>query len=346
MSVVEPVLRVEDLTIRFVDRRSDLTAVRNLSFSVGRSETLAIVGESGCGKSITALSLLGLVPPPGRVEGKGIRLEGTDILKLRGEALRRLRGNRIAMIFQEPMTALNPVLTIGEQIVETILDHELVGRSAARARALDLLDRVHIPDPARRLDEYPHRLSGGMRQRIMIAMALACSPAVLVADEPTTPLDVTIQAQILSLIDELKRDFGTGVVLITHDLGVVARHADRVLVMYAGRKVEERQASDLFANPLHPYTAGLIAARPRLLALAGGGRRRLAEIPGMVPSLAEIPSGCAFAPRCPAAVDDCRKVDPPLVSTGGGGSVACIRTGEIGVAENVVAEFAPSSRRA
>ncbi|MBP2229194.1 peptide/nickel transport system ATP-binding protein [Azospirillum agricola] len=326
----QPVLEVEDLSIRFLERGRSLLAVRNLSFQVARGETLAIVGESGCGKSITALALLGLVPPPGRAEGRAIRLEGRNLLGLGPEALRDVRGRRIAMVFQEPMTTLNPVLTIGEQIVETIRDHEPVGRREARDRALALLERVHIPDPVRRFGEHPHRLSGGMRQRVVIAMALACNPAVLVADEPTTALDVTIQAQILDLIDELKQG-GMGVVLITHDLGVVAGHAERVLVMYAGRKVEERAAAALFADPLHPYTRGLIAARPRRR-VEGGERSRLTEIPGTVPSLAAMPPGCAFAPRCALATTDCTAAEPPLTSLGGtsleDGRVACLRVGE------------------
>ena len=327
----DPVLEVDRLSIAFVAGRARRRAVRDLSFAVARGETLALVGESGCGKSITALSLLGLVPPPGQIDGGRVRLEGRDLLGLREAELRRVRGARIAMIFQEPMTALNPVLTIGEQVMETILEHEKVSRRAARDRALALLERVHIPDAARRFTDHPHRLSGGMRQRVMIAMALALSPAVLVADEPTTALDVTIQAQILDLIDELKRENGTAIVLITHDLGVVAQHADRVLVMYAGRKVEERAAADLFARPLHPYTRGLIAARPRLA--GGGGRVRLAEIPGTVPSLAAMPDGCAFAPRCPLAEAPCAVAVPPLVPADGG-AVACLRPGESHVPES------------
>ncbi|MFG1298230.1 ABC transporter ATP-binding protein [Xanthobacter sp. V3C-3] len=328
----DPVLRVDHLSIAFVNGRARRQAVRDLSFSVDRGETLALVGESGCGKSITALSLLGLLPTSGRVDGGSVRLEGRDISALPEAELRRLRGARIAMIFQEPMTALNPVLTVGEQVMEAILEHENVSRRAARARALALLERVRIPDAPRRFDDFPHRLSGGMRQRVMIAMALALSPAVLVADEPTTALDVTIQAQILDLIDELKRENGTAVVLITHDLGVVAQHADRVLVMYAGRKVEERPTAELFARPLHPYTRGLIAARPRLGA-ERAGRARLAEIPGTVPSLAAMPAGCAFAPRCALAEPACRVAVPPLVPQGDG-AVACLRTGDIHVPEH------------
>ncbi|MFC5353808.1 ABC transporter ATP-binding protein [Azospirillum himalayense] len=324
----EPVLAVDGLSIGFQTRRGLLPAVRELSFSVKSGEMLAIVGESGCGKSLTALALLGLIPPPGRVTGGTVRLEGRDLLALDEAALRRVRGIRIAMIFQEPMTALNPVLTVGEQIMEAILEHEPVSRKAARERTLALLERVRIPDPERRFAEYPHRLSGGMRQRVMIAMALAGAPAVLVADEPTTALDVTIQAQILGLIDELRREQGTAVVFITHDLGVVSRYVDRVLVMYAGRKVEERDTRDLFADPLHPYTQGLIAAQPRAGAGAAGAvRERLAEIPGTVPALAAMPSGCAFAPRCPLADVRCVQAVPPSRRVGSG-LVACHHAGE------------------
>ncbi|TWA73994.1 peptide/nickel transport system ATP-binding protein [Azospirillum brasilense] len=324
----DPVLAIDGLSIGFQTRRGLLPAVRELSFSVRSGEMLAIVGESGCGKSLTALALLGLIPPPGRVTGGTVRLEGRDLLALDEGALRRVRGARIAMIFQEPMTALNPVLTVGEQIMEAILEHETVSRKAARERTLALLERVRIPDPERRFAEYPHRLSGGMRQRVMIAMALAGAPAVLVADEPTTALDVTIQAQILSLIDELRREQGTAVVFITHDLGVVSRYVDRVLVMYAGRKVEERDTRGLFADPLHPYTRGLIAAQPRAGAGAAGAvRERLAEIPGTVPALAAMPAGCAFAPRCPLADARCVQAVPPP-RRAGSGLVACHHAGE------------------
>ncbi|MBK1842160.1 ABC transporter ATP-binding protein [Azospirillum sp. YIM B02556] len=339
----DPVLAVDGLSIAFQTRRGLLPAVRDLSFSVGRGEMLAIVGESGCGKSLTALALLGLVPTPGRVTGGAVRLEGRNLLALDEAALRHVRGARISMIFQEPMTALNPVLTVGEQIMEAILEHEPVSRKAARERTLALLERVRIPDPARRFAEYPHRMSGGMRQRVMIAMALAGAPAVLVADEPTTALDVTIQAQILSLIDELRREQGTAVVFITHDLGVVSRYVDRVLVMYAGRKVEERDTRDLFADPFHPYTQGLIAAQPRGLIAAqprglaarsqadarlpGVARERLTEIPGTVPALAAMPPGCAFAPRCPLADDLCARTVPPP-RPAGSGLVACHHAGE------------------
>jgi peptide/nickel transport system ATP-binding protein len=326
------VLSVEGLSVRFAEREGVFTAVSDLDFSISRGETLALVGESGCGKSLTAQALLGLVAPPGRIEGRAIRLEGRNILGLAGEHMRRLRGNRIAMIFQEPMTALNPVLTVGEQIVETIREHEDVSYEAARRRTLALLDRVRIPDARRRFDEFPHRLSGGMRQRVMIAIALACSPAVLVADEPTTALDVTIQAQILALIDELKRETGTAVLLITHDLGVVAEHADRVLVMYAGRKVEERVTSDLLRTPLHPYTRGLIAARPAF-GPSTRVRARLSEIPGIVPSLRDMPEGCRFAPRCGLATEACAVAPPPEIPVEAG-LVACLRIEDSRVSES------------
>jgi peptide/nickel transport system ATP-binding protein len=306
-------LTVSELSIAFDTKTGPLPAVRNLSFSLEAGETLALVGESGCGKSLTALALMGLLDPPARVAGKGIVLEGRNLLDLDEPTLRTIRGSRIAMIFQEPMTALNPVLTIGEQIMEAILEHERVSRRAARERSITLLEKVRIPDARHRFSEYPHRLSGGLRQRVMIAMALACSPAVLVADEPTTALDVTIQAQILDLIDTLRRENGTAVLFITHDLGLVAQHADRVMVMYAGRVVEERAAAELFADPWHPYTQGLIGARPRL---GGSGRRtRLAEIPGTVPGLGAMPAGCAFAARCALADDRCRSAVPAFTGS-------------------------------
>ncbi|GJE43396.1 ABC transporter ATP-binding protein [Methylobacterium soli] len=322
MSADSPVLQVEDLRIAFREGAAERAAVHGIGFSVAAGETLAIVGESGCGKSLTAFALLGLLPGNARARGR-VRLEDHDILGLQGEAMRRLRGARIAMIFQEPMTALNPVLTVGAQIVEAIREHDAVSAAEARARAGALLARVRIPDPERRFVEYPHQLSGGMRQRVMIAMALACSPAVLVADEPTTALDVTVQAEILDLIDDLRRETGMAVVLITHDLGLVAEHADRVLVMYAGRAVETGSAASLFATPRHPYTRGLIAARPRI---GSGARQRLAEIPGQVPSLGAVPRGCAFAPRCPAAGAPCRETLPLLEAAGAAAErVACLR---------------------
>jgi peptide/nickel transport system ATP-binding protein len=277
-------------------------------------ETLAIVGESGCGKSMTALSLMRLIPdPPGRIVSGAVKLAGRDLLKISEEEMRRVRGNEISMIFQEPMTSLNPVMTIGKQISEALILHRDMNRKAALKRAVEMLDLVRIPEPAQRAKEYPHQLSGGMRQRAMIAMALACNPKVLIADEPTTALDVTIQAQILELIVELQREFSAAVILITHDLGVVAETARRVIVMYAGRKVEEAEVGELFARPLHPYTVGLLASIPRLDLLRGQVRAdtdRLQEIPGMVPPLFDLPDGCAFAPRCSRADDLCRRERP------------------------------------
>ncbi len=305
----EPVLEVEDLQTFFYTRRGLVRAVDRVSFAVGEGETLAIVGESGCGKSITALSVMGLVPsPPGRIVGGSVRLRGRDLLRLDAEAMRRVRGNEISMIFQEPMTSLNPVLTIGDQIAEALTLHQDLSRAAARDRAVEMLRLVRIPEPERRAREYPHQLSGGMRQRAIIAMALSCDPKVLIADEPTTALDVTIQAQILELVLELQERLGTAVVLITHDLGVVAEAARRGVVLYAGRMVEEAEVTALFDGPLHPYTRGLLGSIPRLDEAEGA---RLQEIPGMVPALDALPEGCAFAPRCAMATERCRAEAPP-----------------------------------
>ncbi|HEX3499008.1 MAG TPA: ABC transporter ATP-binding protein [Stellaceae bacterium] len=308
----DAVLAVEGLRTVFFTRQGVVKAVDDVSFALRRGETLAIVGESGCGKSMTALSLMRLIPePPGRIVGGSVTLNGRDLLRLDTAAMRDVRGNEISMIFQEPMTSLNPVLTIGEQIGEALRLHQGLSRAAALARAVEMLDLVKIPEAAQRAREYPHQLSGGMRQRAMIAMALACKPSVLIADEPTTALDVTIQAQILALILELQQAMGTAVILITHDLGVVAETAQRVIVMYAGRKVEEASVEALFAAPLHPYTRGLLASIPRLDVSGGETVERLVEIPGMVPSLMKLPPGCAFAPRCARADERCRTIYPP-----------------------------------
>jgi oligopeptide/dipeptide ABC transporter ATP-binding protein len=329
----ETVLDVKNLQTVFFTNSGLFRAVDNLSFNVKRGETLAIVGESGCGKSVSALSIMRLVPdPPGRIVGGEVRLEGTDLLALDEGEMRQIRGNRISMIFQEPMTSLNPVMRIGDQISEAIRLHQTMTAKQARDRAIEMLRLVRIPEPARRAQEYPHQLSGGMRQRAMIAMALACRPALLIADEPTTALDVTIQAQILALILDLQKELGTGLILITHDLGVVAQTAQRVIVMYAGRKVEEADVDTLFAGPRHPYTRGLMASIP---ALPTGGTKssaRLAEIPGTVPSLVRLPPGCAFAPRCPLAVERCRAEYPPLEKFGGNHWAACWRAGEMAAA--------------
>ena len=326
-------LAVDGLKTVFHTRDGMFRAVDGVGFLLRPAETLAIVGESGCGKSVTALSLMRLVPdPPGRIVGGRIELSGVDLLSLKEEAMRRVRGKDISMIFQEPMTSLNPVISIGRQIAEVFLLHEDLDRSAARRRAIEMLRLVRIPEPEQRAGEYPHQLSGGMRQRAMIAMALACNPKVLIADEPTTALDVTIQAQILDLIIELQRTLGTAVILITHDLGVVAETAQRVIVMYAGRKVEEARVDELFAHPLHPYTRGLMASVPRLALMRGAGERaegRLAEIPGMVPSLAELPAGCVFAPRCAFAQERCRREPPPYEEKRPARWAACWRSDEI-----------------
>ena len=309
------VLEVEGLKTYFFTRQGVVKAVDDVSFSLKPRETLAIVGESGCGKSMTALSILRLIPdPPGRIAGGTIKLDGRNLLDLSEAEMRNVRGNDISMIFQEPMTSLNPVLTIGKQISEALILHQDLSRSAAMEKSIDMLKLVKIPEAVRRAKEYPHQLSGGMRQRAMIAMALACNPKVLLADEPTTALDVTIQAQILTLIVELQERLGTAVILITHDLGVVAETAQRVIVMYAGKKVEEAEVGELFAQPQHPYTHGLLASVPRLEIMAGKevvASSRLQEIPGIVPALTNLPDGCTFAPRCAFATDVCRREFPP-----------------------------------
>ena len=320
------ILEVRDLHTQFNTLDGVVRAVDGVSFEVAKGETLGIVGESGCGKSVTAMSILRLIPPEtGRIASGSIKFEGEELTTLPEEAMKRLRGHRISMIFQEPMTSLNPVLTVGTQIAENVVRHMGVPWRAARDRACEMLDLVRIADARRRLDEYPHQLSGGMRQRVMIAMALSCDPQVLIADEPTTALDVTIQAQILQLMLELKERTGTAIVLITHDLGVVAETTERVVVMYAGRKVEEAPVEALFDAPGHPYTRGLMRAIPRLdvEADAAGTRPRLQEIPGLVPRLTQPIPGCAFAPRCGFATERCRSAPPPLVETGAGHTVAC-----------------------
>jgi peptide/nickel transport system ATP-binding protein len=322
----ERVLEVEGLTTYFYTRAGLVKAVDGVSFSLRRGEMLAIVGESGCGKSVTSLSLMRLVPdPPGRIVGGTVRLAGVDLLGLDQAAMRAVRGKEISMIFQEPMTSLNPVMTIGRQIGEALMLHETGSRRAALARTLEMLQLVGIPEPKARINEYPHQLSGGMRQRAMIAMALACNPKVLIADEPTSALDVTIQAQIIDLIAKLRSELGTAVILITHDLGVVAETAERVIVMYAGRKVEEAPVADLFAQPMHPYTRGLMRSIPRLALMRHENARaeRLQEIPGMVPALSNLPAGCVFAPRCAFASDLCRREYPPYEEKRPGHWAAC-----------------------
>jgi peptide/nickel transport system ATP-binding protein len=324
------VLDVKNLQTVFFTNSGLFRAVDDVSFHVRRGETLAIVGESGCGKSVTALSIMRLVPdPPGRVVGGSVMLEGTDLLGLDEAEMRKVRGNRISMIFQEPMTSLNPVMRIGDQITEAVCLHRPMSRKQAWSKAVEMLRLVRIPEPERRATEYPHQLSGGMRQRAMIAMALACRPALLIADEPTTALDVTIQAQILALVLELQQELGMGLILITHDLGVVAQTARRVIVMYAGKKVEEADVETLFANPRHPYTRGLMASIPAVPLPGVKAEARLVEIPGMVPSLTNLPKGCAFAPRCKLAIDRCREQYPPLEDWGRGHLAACWRAAEL-----------------
>ena len=317
-------LSVENLQTHFGTPDGVVRAVEGLSFTVNAGETVAIVGESGCGKSVTSMSILRLIPtPPGKMAGK-IMFEGRNLLDLTEQDMQGIRGKDISMIFQEPMTSLNPVLTIGRQIGESLRLHEGLSAKEAEARAVDILTLVGIPAPARRVREYPHQLSGGMRQRVMIAIALACNPKLLIADEPTTALDVTIQAQILDLMRDLKTRLGSAIVLITHDLGVVAEMAQRVVVMYAGRKVEEGSVEAIFGNPLHPYTRGLLGAVPKLGAsLEAEGRSKLTEIPGQVPSLRRRIEGCAFAGRCVMATESCRSIAPAVEEKRPGHFAAC-----------------------
>ena len=310
MNMTAPLLSVRNLTTTFRTEGGTITAVDNVSFDVKAGETLAIVGESGSGKSVTALSLLRLIPnPPGEIVSGSVQFEGQELLTASEDAVRSIRGNRIAMIFQEPMTSLNPSLTLGVQVGEPMVLHQRASWAAAFAKAGDLLDRVRIPDARARLDAYPHQFSGGQRQRAMIAMALACQPKLLIADEPTTARDVTVQAQILALLKELTRETGAALILITHDLGVVARYADRVAVMYAGRIVETASARDLYRTPRHPYTRGLLASIPRLDQPPG---QRLVPIDGQPPNLAQLPAGCAFQPRCRNATAHCATERPSL----------------------------------
>ncbi|HEY8611892.1 MAG TPA: ABC transporter ATP-binding protein [Roseomonas sp.] len=307
-----PLLDVRNLQTHFRTPDGVNRAVDGLSFHVNAGETVAIVGESGCGKSVTSMSILRLIQePPGKIAGE-VLFQGKDLLKLPEREMRAIRGNDVSMIFQEPMTSLNPVLTVGRQIGETLRLHQGLDKQQAEQKSIEMLKLVGIPAPERRVREYPHQLSGGMRQRVMIAMALACNPKLLIADEPTTALDVTIQAQILDLMRDLKHRVGAAIVLITHDLGVVAEVAERVIVMYAGRKVEEGRVGDLFNDPKHPYTQGLLGAVPKLGSSLTGEETRLAEIPGLVPSLKERIDGCVFASRCPKVTDLCRAVAPAL----------------------------------
>jgi peptide/nickel transport system ATP-binding protein len=318
-----PLLTVEDLRVRFWTSRGIVHAVNGITFDVRAGETLGLVGESGCGKSVTALATMGILPRAARIPSGSIKLEGRDLLGLSERAWRRVRGKEIAMIFQDPMTSLNPVLTVGAQLREAIQEHLDLDRKGATKRAIELLEQVGIPGGKERLKNYPHQFSGGMRQRVMIAMALACNPKLLIADEPTTALDVTIQAQILELINELKERLGMAVMLITHAMGVVAETAQRVVVMYAGKVIEEAPVHELFAHPRHPYTQGLIRSIPRI-DLAATHKQSLEAIPGVVPKLIRPPEGCRFAPRCKYAVPACTAATPPLREVAPGHKVACI----------------------
>ena len=320
--MTEPLLEVRGLKTHFFTDRGVARAVDDVSFAIHPGRTLAVVGESGCGKSVTSLSIMGLVPhPPGRIVAGEIRFEGTDLRTLSERRMRKIRGNRISMIFQEPMTSLNPVFRVREQIGEVLRLHRGMNRKAALERSIDLLRQVGIPSPESRVHDYPHQMSGGMRQRVMIAMALACDPRLVIADEPTTALDVTIQAQILELLDRLRRDTGAAVLLVTHDLGVVAETAEHVVVMYAGRVVEETDVRELFGNPLHPYTRGLMRSIPGVSAV--GERERLEAIPGVVPSLLDLPPGCKFNDRCRHAFDRCFAQEPTLFEPRAGHAVRC-----------------------
>jgi peptide/nickel transport system ATP-binding protein len=324
----QAVLAVTNLVTEFTTPDGVGRAVDGLSFEVHQGETLGIVGESGCGKSIAAMSILKLIPmPPGEISSGSAHLNGRDIIAMSDSEIRAIRGKDIAMVFQEPMTSLNPVLTVGYQIAEAVRKHMGLDRKQARARAVEMLDLVRIPEPHQRAREFPHQLSGGMRQRAMIAMALACDPKVLIADEPTTALDVTIQAQILELIGELQQELGTAVILITHDLGVVAETCDRVIVMYAGRKIEEASVTELFAHPMHPYTHGLLASVPRLRSETEAHAMRLHEISGVVPPITASRMGCLFAPRCAKADAQCRGETPTLKNHGTDHDVACWKPG-------------------
>ena len=327
---VEKVLEIEDLKTHFFTRDGVVRAVDGVSYHVLKGETLGVVGESGCGKSVTALSVLRLIAKPGRIVQGKVKMSGRNLLDLSDEEMRSIRGNDVSMIFQEPMTSLNPVLTLGRQISETIMLHQGLSKKDAWDKSVEMLKLVRIPEAERRVHEYPFQMSGGMRRRVMIAMALSCNPKVLLADEPTTALDVTIQAQILHLMLELKEKTGTAIVLITHDLGVVAETCQRVVVMYAGKKVEEATADELFERPLHPYTVGLMKSIPRLdRAATAEHPGRLMEIPGMVPSLKNMPPGCAFAPRCSFATERCRREVPDFEMKAGGHYAACFNSDKV-----------------
>lgn len=319
----DAILQVRDLSIALTHGEKRLSAIEKVNFTIARGEVFGLVGESGCGKSLCALTIAGLIKAPMAVTGGEILFEGRNLIDLPAVDLRKLRGNRISMIFQEPMTALNPLMTVGDQIGEMFVLHRGLSERDAQKRAIECLDRVQVPSSARRVRDYPHQLSGGMRQRIMIAIALACDPALLIADEPTTALDVTIQAEIVELVLDLCKAQGTAVMMISHDLGLVARICNRVAVMYAGQIVEERHASDIFTAPKHPYTQGLVASLPRLGRRLTEGQTRLAEIPGVVPSLMEARTGCRFNARCPSVMEKCRVSSPQITPLASGGIARC-----------------------
>ncbi|MBI5190619.1 MAG: ABC transporter ATP-binding protein [Nitrospirae bacterium] len=320
--MTQPLLSVKGLRTQFTTREGKFLAVDGVSLDVNKGEVLGVVGESGCGKSVTALSIMRILPdPPGRVIGGEIIFEGRDLLKLPESEMRKVRGGRIGMVFQEPMTSLNPVFTVGDQVAEALVEHRSMTNEQALRRAAELFDLVGLKEPGRLVSQYPHQLSGGMRQRVMIAMAISCEPSLIIADEPTTALDVTIQAQILELLDDIRKKFGTAVMLITHDLGIIAQMADRVAVMYAGRVVEYANTDDIFYDPLHPYTEGLLASLPK----PGEKVRRLKAIPGMVPKLTELPTGCKFLPRCPYGRHEYGHKEPELFEVKPEHFVRCFR---------------------
>ena len=324
MNTPSPLLHLSHLKTHFFTVEGTAKAVDDVSFSLNKGDTIGLVGESGCGKSVTALSIMRLVKdPPGKIVSGEILFDGTDLLQVSAGRMKSIRGKRIAMIFQEPMTSLNPVYTIGDQIAEMLLVHENLSKKESWERAVDMIAKVQIPVPERRAHEYPHQLSGGMRQRAMIAMALACKPEILIADEPTTALDVTVQAQILDLMQQLKEEFGTAIILISHDLGIIAETVERIVVMYAGKVVEEGPSLSVFDAPKHPYTKGLFKSRPKIGERSQFGRRRLLEIQGAVPNLFHLPGGCSFHTRCVEAVETCRQTSPELISTSDNRKVRC-----------------------
>ncbi len=320
-NLMQPLLEIRDLQTSFFTEHGEVRVVDHVGLSIAPGRLMGLVGESGSGKTITALSIMRLLPERARIVGGQILFEGRDLRQLSEEQMRRMRGASIAMIFQEPMTSLNPVFTVGSQIAEAVRLHQKVSRAEARKRAIEMLRVVKIADPERRVDDYPHQLSGGMRQRVMIAMALSCRPKLLIADEPTTALDVTIQSQILDLIRELQQQFQLAVLLVTHDLGIVAEYADDITILYASRVMEQSSAGELFSNPLNPYTRALLQSIPG----AGGRHRRLQAIPGTIPNPADPPPGCRFNPRCPMAIEDCSRIDPPLEAKRPNHYVSCIR---------------------